>query len=166
MRLACALALAALSSCRPAGPPSAAGWELTEYSAPDGSFRCLAPARWKVREDAGAVMFFGPDRVSIAVARYPEGRVKTEGDYAASLRGAGPLESASVGGKTVGRLHALEAVRPPNSPRVLYEKRLDAALVPAGAGFYAVEHRAPADRYERTLPVFEAVVASLAAGGR
>ena len=38
--------------------------------------------------------------------------------------------------------------------------RSDHAIIPIQGGFFAIEHRAPLNAYERTLPVFEAVVRS------
>ena len=165
IRLTIAVLLAAACG-KPAGG-GAAGWTLADYAAPAGAYRCRAPERWKVKEEAGGdAMFFGPDRVSIGVGRYAgDGRVKTPQDYARSLRGASPLEKTAIGGKTVYRLHRTVAVRAHNSEKVLYEKREDAALIPAGKGFFAIEHRAPAGSYQATLPVFEAMVASFQPNG-
>ncbi|MDE2489872.1 MAG: hypothetical protein KGM24_03440 [Elusimicrobia bacterium] len=153
-----------------AAAASAAGFALTDFDQKLGEYTCRAPAAWRVLEDpvdAQDVMFFGPPRVSISIGRYDgrTGPVKTPQDYykAAKRSGAkvGPLSRDVVGGRAIYRLSEVEPVRYPNSPKVLYLRRADVALIPAKTGFYAVEHRAPEDGYRATLPVFEAVVDSL-----
>jgi hypothetical protein len=149
---------------------SAAGFALTDFDQKLGEYTCRAPADWWVLEDpvdGQDVMFFGPPRVSISIGRYDgrTGPVKTPRDYyeAAERSGAkvGPLAKDVVDGRTIYRLSEVAPVRYPNSPKVLYVRRADVALIPAKTGFYAVEHRAPADSYRATLPVFEAIVDSL-----
>jgi hypothetical protein len=117
------------------------------------------------------VMFFGPGdakyprSVQISVLRYPDdGRIKTPQDFWASLkiagRGPSPLETRTLNGRTVYAVHYDVDQRPLHGYKVLYTKREDVVLIPGKTGFFAVTHAAPTETYLRTLPVFDAVVAS------
>lgn len=176
--------LVAAAACRkPAAPaePSSpqtrevvAGTALIDYVSAAGDFSCRAPGDWRALEDktlGPRVMFFGPGdekfprSVQISVLRYPDGgNIRTPQDFWNSLKVSGrapsPLESRTVNGRTVYAVHYDEEQRPLHGKRVLYVKRSDAVLIPAQDGFFAVTHVAPAEIYLRTMPVFDAVVAS------
>lgn len=151
-----------------------AGVDLIDYDAATGEFSCRAPGRWKALEDdkiGPRVMFFGPGTakyprsVSISVLRYPDGEtIKTPQDFYDSLKLSGrnpsPLEARSAGGRTEYALHYDRAQRPLEGSKTLYMKREDVVLVPVKDGFFALVHSAPAETYAKTLPVFDALVAS------
>lgn len=165
------LLLAPLAGCKraPDGPKTAAGWRLTEFRQRDGNYSCLAPGEWRVHEDAGSssdVMFFGPERVSLAIARYPEGdpRIKTPQDYAASVELAGkPIGGMSerrIGERTVYRVDQELEVRQLHGKKTLYTARESTLLVPVQGSLYAFTHSAPVETWERSYPVLEAAVES------
>ena len=150
------------------------GVSLIDYSAATGEFSCRAPGEWRALEDKNTgprVMFFGPgvakypNSVAISIMRYPDGgQIKTPKQYWDSLKLSGqnpsPLETREIGGRTAYALHYDRAQRPLHGYKTLYMKREDVVLIPVKDGFFAISHAAPAETYERTLPVFEAVVAS------
>jgi hypothetical protein len=178
------LALLAAAGCRKAAPPVAenlaptravvAGVPLIDYDAATGEFSCRAPGEWRALEDKDMgprVMFFGPGdskyprSVQISILRYPDGgSIKTPQDYWDSLKiaGRGPsaLETRELNGRTVYAVHYDVDQRPLHGEKILYTKREDVVLIPGKTGFFAVTHAAPAETYKRTLPVFDAVVAS------
>jgi len=180
MKSSRALALALLcASCRPAPqspqPPVVAGVKLVGYDGADGGYSCLAPGDWKALENGakgpGVTMFGTADgplrgKVTLAISRYPDGvdRIATPQDYWNSLKltndNPGPLEARLVDGRTIYVTHYDSPQHPPHGWKILYMNRVDVALIPAANGFYAVDHRAPADAYRETLPIFDAVVAS------
>jgi hypothetical protein len=172
-----ALALVLLcAGCRPASSPSVvAGVALTAYDGADGSYSCLAPGDWKALEDrakgAGVMMFGTTDgplrgKVTLGISRYPDGvdRIQTPQDYWRSLKltrdNPAPLEAREIGGRTIYLTHYESPQHPAQGWKVEYMNRVDVALIPSTSGFFAVDHRAPADAYEQTLPIFDAVVAS------
>lgn len=152
------------------------GERLVDFDEQHGAFACRAPAAWKAVEDdysgGPLVMFFGPvngagrAKVSISVARYPDrvDGIKTPKDFVDSLKlteqNPSALETRVVGGRTVYALHNDDPQIDPRSRKTLWMNRQDTVLIPHGDGFFAVSHVAPADAYRRTLPIFEAVVAS------
>jgi hypothetical protein len=183
LSILCAVLLAA--ACRkgassrnqaPAVPTRAvvAGVPLIDYDAATGEFSCRAPGEWQALEDKSIgprVMFFGPGSakyprsVAISVLRYPDGgSIKTPQEYWDSLKlsdqNPSPLQTREVNGRTAFSLHYDLAQRPLHGYKVLYMKREDVVMIPVKDGFYAIAHSAPAETYEATLPVFEAVIAS------
>jgi hypothetical protein len=173
------------SGCRKSAEPSkadlavptravVAGVPLIDYDAATGEFSCRAPGEWRTLEDktmGPRVMFFGPGSekyprsVAISVLRYPDGGdIKTPTDLWNSLRisdqNPSPLETREINGRTQYALHYAQPQRPLHGYKVLYMKREDVVMIPVKDGFYAISHSAPAETYEQTLPVFEAVVAS------
>jgi len=179
-------ALAALSvSCRKAEPAKeelvptkavVAGERLIDFDEQSGAFSCRAPAEWKAVEDnysgGPLVMFFGPmsgplrAKVSISVGRYPDGsgQIKTPQDYVDSLKltdqNPSALETRVIDGRTVYAVHYDEPQIDPRSRKTLYMNREDTVMIPRKDGFFSISHTAPADAYQRTLPIFEAVVKS------
>ncbi len=177
--LAAVLAAACRKSAPPAAdlaPPSAVGAGGTRGAdaAPPGAVTSRGAGDWRALEDKDMgprVMFFGPGdakyprSVQISVLRYPDGgRIKTPQDFWESLRisgrGPSPLETRALDGRTVYAFHYGVDQRPLHGVKLLYAKREDAVLIPVPGGFFAVTHAAPAETYRRTLPVFDAVVAS------
>lgn len=183
LSLLCAVLLAA--ACRKGASSSGetgavptravvAGVPLIDYDAATGEFSCRAPGEWQALEDKSIgprVMFFGPGSakyprsVAISVLRYPDGgAIKTPQEYWDSLKlsdqNPSPLQTREVNGRTEYALHYDLAQRPLHGYKVLYMKREDVVMIPVKDGFYAIAHSAPAETYEATLPVFEAVVSS------
>ncbi len=70
------------------------------------------------------------------------------------------IEMRRIGDKDVLFFHEERPFYKPHSNKAEYALRLDYALIPAPGGFFSIEHRAPANAYEATRPVFEAVVKS------
>lgn len=185
-KLALALLVAASAACgrKPEAAKTAtapqdapvAGEKLINYDAAGGAFSCRAPAAWKAVEDGYSggplVMFMGPaagprrGTASIGVARYPSpgDPIKTPQEYAAMLARTdgkpSALEAREVDGRTVYALHYEVPQRAPRGRKTMYMNREDAVLIPGASGFFLLSHTAPADGYQDTLPVFEAVVRS------
>jgi hypothetical protein len=154
--------------------PVVAGEKMIDFDGPDGTYSCRAPAQWKALEDKGSgllITLFGTSqgplrgKVMMGISRYPDAvHIKTPQDYWASLRlthkNPSPLEPRQLGGRTVYFTHYDYPHYPPHGWKVLYMNRIDAALIPATTGFFAVEQSAPKDSYREVLPIFDAVVAS------
>lgn len=153
-----------------------AGERLIDFDEQSGAFSCRAPADWKAVEDdysgGPLVMFFGPmsgplrAKVSISVGRYPDkvDRIKTPQDFVDSLKltdqNPSALETRVIDGRTVYAVHYDEPQIDPRSRKTLYMNREDTVMIPHKDGFFSISHTAPADAYQRTLPIFEAVVNS------
>ncbi|MFI5346343.1 MAG: hypothetical protein ACHQ51_08210 [Elusimicrobiota bacterium] len=153
-----------------------AGERLIDFDEKGGSFACRAPAEWKAVEDdysgGPLVMFFGPmngprrGTASIGVSRYPAvaDKIKTPEEFLAMLkltdRKPSELTSRSVDGRTVYEVHYETPQRAKQGHKVLYMNRADAVMIPGKDGFYLISHTAPADTYQETLPVFQALVDS------
>lgn len=180
------LASVALSACKKSAPENpapagetAAGFALIDFDAPKGSFACRAPADWGVQEaprDGDNVTFVsrplpacGGRLAFINFVRHPESPSDKTTDartYAESFWEVDPnhkqpaLELKNMGGNDAILLHQEQPYRKPHSKKVEYMLRQDHAFVPVKGGFYHIRHSAPADCYQATLPVFEAVVRS------
>jgi hypothetical protein len=153
-----------------------AGVRLIDYDEQHGAFSCQAPADWKAVEDdysgGPLVMFMGPvsgprrGTAAISVSRYPStgDKIKTPQEYVEMLKltehRPSELETRVVDGRTVYAVHFEDERRDPRTRKVLYMDRQDAVLIPRDGGFYELAHTAPADSYQATLPVFEALVKS------
>lgn len=145
------------------------------YQTASGDVRFEIPKDWRVLEKQGGgnvVTFFGPPAgakpysVSIGVYFYgPGSSFASIDDYARaqalSGREASPLKAFSWKGKpaqemTVSRLApSLHHIKPA-------EARVDRyVLIPAGAGFYALDYSAPKGSENDQSPVFERVLQSL-----
>jgi hypothetical protein len=184
-RLPLVLTVLLAAACRKAAAPPkeesavptravVAGVTLVDYDAATGEFSCLAPGEWRTLEDKSIgprVMFFGPgdarrpNSVAISILRYPGGgRIRTPEELWDSLKLSGqnpsPLATRAVNGRTAYALHYELAQRPLHGYKALYAKREDVVMIPVKDGFFAISHSAPAETYEQSLPVFEAVVAS------
>lgn len=175
----------ALSSCTKKAETAAdpvpvketvAGVGLIDYDSSKGAFTCRAPGVWKAREDSAAaddnVTFIGQlsdSRLAfIDILQYP-GSTKQWSDaqkYAESFWEVTPdnklpvLEKKTIGDKEVIVFHYEKPFRKLHSTKIEYMLRLDYALIPVKGGFFELWHTAPSDRYQETLPVFEAVVRS------
>lgn len=187
-RLSLLAVLAIFVACRKSAPAPAstaskdplqtreivAGEDMIDF--PDAAFACRAPAHWATeeprREGQPLISFWGPPvgaakaRPVIAVARYPgEGtQNKTPKDYIAGLelldRKVEGLSVTTINGHRTTRFHSEHEVLFPESDKVRYVAREDVALVEVNGGYFELTHSAPRDGYDRTLPVFEALVRS------
>lgn len=151
-----------------------AGQKLIDFDEKNGAFTCLAPADWKAMEDVSVgplVMFFGPiegpqrGKTSIGVIRYPDGAdpFKTPQELWNNIISGpkpSPLEKRVFGTREAYVFHVESPHRAPESRTTLYMDREDTAMIPFKDGFFEITHSAPADSYQVTLPVFEAMVAS------
>lgn len=170
------LALAACGKPAPVADEAAAGPRLIAFDGQNGAFSCKAPADWKTREEGATggplALFFGPASGAhagvpmIRIARYPGAadRIKTPQEYWETLKltdkNPSALETKQLNGRTVYVLHDETPEYPPHGRKVLYMNREDTVLVPCKDGFFQLTHSAPADSYQSTLPVFDALVSS------
>ena len=178
------LAALALTACqRGAEQPAetaptkevAGGVALIDYDSPLGAFTCRAPAEWGIREEkrggAENVSFVGPSdprtgSAFIHILQYPsQADPKTDAaKYAESFWEIDPkmkqpdLERVRIGDRTVIRFHQERPFYKLHSKTIDHMERHDYAFIPVKGGFFEIWHAAPADSYEKTLPVFEAVV--------
>lgn len=171
-----------LSACKRAAPENVdltptkevvAGVEMIDYDDEKGAYACRAPRLWGIHEDAGAT-FVGPRDPQttassyITIERYPESapRWTDAQKYAESFWQIDPknkqpaLEKRKIGDKIVIFLHQELPFYKLRSSKAEYMLRYDYALIPVKGGFFAIEHRAPLNAYETTLPIFDAVVRS------
>lgn len=150
--------------------------DMIDYDPPAGTFACRAPARWKGEETSR----FGPDEttfigplsgprpvsVFINISRYPNSSDKyvDAETYAQSWKFVDyrPTQytKKKIGGRNVIFFSREYPFKKPHSTKTEYMVRKDIALIPVKGGFFAIDHSAPSDSYERTLPVFEAIVRS------
>lgn len=181
------IAVAALAACQraPQAPADAApvqevvaGVPMIDFTSPEARFSCRAPRDWGMREKlvekkngatfVGEAAPRGSALVHISIRRYPEsepGRVDARA-YAESFWEIDParkqpdIATERVGGATVLRFHQERPYYKGHSRKPEYMNRYDYALIPVPGGFFEIEHRARAEEYKATLPVFEAVVRS------
>jgi len=176
---AAGLALAACKKSEPPGPAptleTVAGEGLIDYDPPKGAFTCRAPGEWKAREESNGtdtVTFIGPGAqgaAHIRILQYPHDKNDPWSDadkYASSFWEIDPknkqpaLEKTKIGDNSVIRFHQERPAYKLHSKKVDRVERHDYALIPVKGGFFEIWHTAPADSYQKTLPVFEAVVRS------
>lgn len=178
-------AAVALSSCKKSAETAVdpvpvketvANVGLIDFQPSKGAFMCRAPGEWKVREDASSgndsITFLGPlsdsRLASISILQYPSNSDKWSDarKYAESFWEVTPdnkqpeVTKKIIDGKEVLFFHFEKPFRKVHSKKVEYMQRCDYALIPVKGGFFELWHTAPADRYQETLPVFEAVVKS------
>lgn len=154
------------AACKQGGqaPPAepVAGAEMIAYESPRGTFSCMAPADWKVQEGVvdDGVIFFGPPGASISVLRHGSDAAAYARSYweVAEDRRPPVVEKKALGGLDALVFHTERPFRKPHSSKIEYMTRKDHALIPAKGGFFEVVHTAPVDSYQRTLPIFEALV--------
>lgn len=147
--------------------------EVIDYSSYDGSFQCRVPADWKLSEDRNGgplAMFFGTTsgpqraRVSLSISRYPGkiDSIRTPQQYWQSLRRhkPSPLETHPINTRVVHTTHLQSPQYIGLGHAAVYMNREDIALIETPKGMFAISHIAPADAYEKTLPIFDAAVKS------
>jgi len=184
MKLALALAvLGVFSACK--RPPQeasdsvpvkevVAGVPMIDFQAPEAKFSARLPADWGARSEKqlsrekGVVL--SPEGVKglrITIFKYPEmdpytdARKYAETMWQLSLDNKQPqITEENIDGTTVLRFHYERMPYPKRTRNDDRPDRLDFALFPVKGGFYQIQHQAPLDSYEKTLPVFEAVVRS------
>lgn len=153
------------------------GVELINYDSPKGTYSCRAPADWKgdelpERYGTDTVSFIGPLNgprpvsVFINVMKYPmKNEPVTDPEaYAKSFELVDfkdtKYEKRDIEGRQVIFFNRERPFRKLHSTKVEYMERQDIALIPVKGGFFRIDHTAPKDAYQQTLPVFEAVVRS------
>ncbi len=176
-----------LSACKRGAPEKAdltptkeviGGVEMIDYDAELGTFSCRAPRLWDIREQkikkSDGVTFVGPRDPAttgssyITILRYPESASRwtdaqkyAESFWRIDTRNKQPaLEKRKIGDAAVIFFHQERPFYKIHSNKAEYMLRYDYALIPIKGGFFEIEHRAPVNAYEATLPVFEAVVKS------
>lgn len=150
------LALAALFLAAACSRPSPEPAGSVEYSPPDGSFTARLPGGWKADDAPGKTRkaaFFGPPdgrkpfSELIAVRFFPAGgRYKDPRAYAAAQAAFGkpapPPREIEVGATRGLELRTESVFSDVHSgPQALVTRSV---LLPAGGGFYALEHTYPA----------------------
>ncbi len=177
----------ALSACSRGTPETAdptptkeviAGVEMIDFDSEQGAFSCRAPRLWGIRAEkikkSDAVVFIGPRDPEtaggsyITILKYPDSapQYADAEKYAETFWTIDPkmkqpaLERRKIGDKIVIFFHQERPFYKLHSHTVEYRLRHDYALIPIKGGFFEIEHRAPATAYEKTLPIFEAVVKS------
>ncbi|MBI5246767.1 MAG: hypothetical protein HY923_06265 [Elusimicrobia bacterium] len=175
------LAVLALSACKKAAGTAAdafpvkdtiAGVPMIEFDSPEAHFSCLAPRDWGIVPEKRLQGYKGAaftlSDVSISILKYPESspdvkdaRKFAESFWQADVNGKQPdIAEENIGGATVLRLHIEREPLIPHSKTKRPPVRHDFVLVPVKGGFYEISHSAPAASYQKTLPVFEAIVRS------
>lgn len=184
MKLALALAvLGVLTACnRPPQEASdtvpvkeiVAGVEMIDFVAPEAKFSARLPADWGVssekqlsREKGVVLSAGGVKGLHITIYKYPEldpytdARKYAETMWQLSLDGKQPtITEEKFGDTTVLRFHYERMPYPKRTRNDDKPDRYDFALFPVKGGFYQIRHQAPAASYEKTFPIFEAVVRS------
>lgn len=183
MKPALALAvLVALSACKRApqeGPvvvPTqevVAGVEMIDFTSEEAKFTARVPGEWGVREakyferSKGLSMWDGKT-THISISKYPDldpqytdARAYAESFALITPNGKQPeITEEKIGDLTVLRLHYERMPFPKRTRNSDRPNRLDFALIPVKGGFYEIKHTASIDTYQKTLPVFDAVVRS------
>lgn len=161
----------------------AGGAPMIDLDFPEAKFSCRVPANWRVRDpkyldpNKGIAMMGPSDPVEeigdktqlshISIHKFPEsGEEYTDAEkysqtfWQISMDGKPPeVTKEVINGNTVYRLH-LERKPYPARTKNPPNDRWDYALVAAKGGFYAIKHTASTTTYQKSLPVFEAVVRS------
>lgn len=173
-------ALVALSACKRApqeGPvvvPTqevVAGVEMIDFTSDEAKFTARVPGEWGVREakyfdPAKGLSLWDGKTTHISISKYPDmdkqytdARAYAETFWMLSDKGQPEITPQKVGDSTILRFH-YERMPYPKRTRNDRPERIDIALVPVKGGFYQIQHSASVDTYQKTLPVFEAVVRS------
>lgn len=183
MRSALALAvIVALSACKrspqegPVVVPTAevvAGVEMIDFTSDEMGFSCRIPGEWGVMpgkhlDPSKGLSLTGPGASHLNIYKYPEinPAYKDARAYAESLELITPdgkrpeITEERMGDRMVLRLHYERMPYPKRTRGKDRPNRLDFALIPVKDGFYEIKHTASVDTYQKTLPVFEAVVRS------
>lgn len=183
MKLALALAVfAALSACKRSPQDGAvavptkevvAGVAMIDFEATEAKFSCRVPAEWgvlpgKYFDPSKGLALSGPESTHITISKYPDldPRHKDARRYAETFWMLDPdgkqpeITREKIGELTVLRFHHERMPYPKRTRNSDRPDRLDFALIPVKGGFYEIKHSAPVETYQKTLPVFEAVVRS------
>ena len=180
-RTALLIALLALTACKrpaqtaidPLPVKKAIGdVPMIDFDSPEAHFSCLAPRNWGIRsqkylEARKGSVFTGEDG-RIMVYKYPDfepqytdAQTYAETFWQIAPNGKQPeIAKEKIGGTTVIRFHLERSSLIPHSKTLMPPTRYDYALFPIKGGFFEIQHAAPAATYQKTLPVFEAVVRS------
>lgn len=180
------LAVAVFSACKKSEPENptptkevAAGFAMIDFDAPKDSFTVRAPSEWGIDSkprDGDNISFVsrplaacGGRLAFINFVRYPESPTDTKTDarkYAETFWEVTPdnkqpeVTQKKMGDNEVIQLHYDRPFRKLHSTKIQYMMREDHAFIPVKGGFFQIWHSAPADCYQATIPVFEAVVRS------
>lgn len=175
------LALLSLSACKRSETPATDPFPvksmigdvpLIDFDFPEAGFFCLAPRNWSIQPskhlDARKGAAFIADSRGISILRYPESESQwndaqkyAESFWMIDANGKQPeVTKEKSGDNTVYRFHQERAALIPHTRKHSKPVRYDYALFPIKGGFFEIMHQAPADDYQSTLPVFEAVVRS------
>ncbi|UPT73437.1 MAG: hypothetical protein M0D55_16430 [Elusimicrobiota bacterium] len=161
----------------------AGGAPMIDLDFPEAKFSCRVPANWRVRapkylDPREGIAMMGPSDPAeqigektqlshISILKFPEsGAEHTDAEkysqtfWQISQDGKPPeVTKEIINGNTVYRLH-IERKPHPARTKNPPNDRWDYALVAAKDGFYAIKHSASTTTYQKSLPVFEAVVRS------
>ncbi len=181
MKLAVALAvIAVFSACKRSAPDTAdsvpikevvAGVPMIDFEATETKFSARVPADWGVRQEKyldpkKGVVLSGGKGTSIFIFKYPEmdpqtdARKYAETAFMLSSKGQPEITEERAGERTVLRYHYERMPYPKRTRDADRPNRIDVVLIPVKGGFYELQHIASVDSYQKTLPVFEAVVRS------
>lgn len=181
MKSALALAvLVAFAACKRApeeGPVAVptkevvAGVAMIDFTSDEAKFTARLPGEWgampeKYFEPSRGISMWDGKATHITISKYPEtdkqytdARKYAETFWMLTGKDQPEITQEKIGDNAVLRLH-YERMPFPKRTRNDPPNRLDYALFPVKGGFYEVRHTAPVDTYQKTLPVFEAVVRS------
>ncbi|MDD5302856.1 MAG: hypothetical protein PHS14_07060 [Elusimicrobia bacterium] len=150
-----------------------AGVEMIDFTSDEAKFTARVPGEWGVREEkylerSLGISMTGPDATHINIFKYPEinptykdARAYAESFALITPNGKQPeITEEKIGDLTVLRLHYERMPFPKRTRNSDHPNRLDFALIPVKGGFYEIKHTASIDTYQKTLPVFDAVVRS------
>lgn len=182
MKPALALAvLVALSACKRSSQDGAvtvpaqevvAGVEMIDFISDEAKFFCRVPGEWGVESEkfiarSKGLVLSGPQATHISISKYPDldpqykdARAYAETFWMLSQKGQPEITQEKTGDQTILRFHYERMPYPKRTRNGDRPERLDLALIPVHGGFYEIQHSAPVDTYQKTLPVFESVVRS------
>lgn len=180
MKISALLLLLAVSACKRAEAPAAdpfpvretaGGVPMIDFDSPESKFSCLAPRDWNIQpakhlDPAKGTAFIGKGR-GISILRYPEAEPQWSDaqKFADSFWMIGDgqqpkVAKEKIGDLTVLRFHQERTSLIPHTRKQSAPQRYDYALFPVKGGFVEIRHEAPANDYQSSLPVFDAVVRS------
>lgn len=150
-----------------------AGVEMVDFTSDEAKFTARLPGEWGVREakyfdPAKGMSMWDGKTTHITISKYPEMNptYKDARAYADSTALVTPnhkqpeVTEEKMGDHMVLRFHYERMPYPKRTRNSDRPNRLDFALIPVKGGFFEIEHSASIDTYQKTLPVFEAVVRS------
>jgi hypothetical protein len=174
--------LVALSACKRSSQAGAvpvptqevvAGVELIDFVSDEAKFSCRVPGEWGVESEkfiarSKGLMLSGPQATHISISKYPDldPQYSDARAYAESIGMIVPggkqpeITHDKLGDREIFRFHYERMPYPKRTRNSDRPERLDVALITVKGGFYEIQHSASVDTYQKTLPVFEAVVRS------